>query len=282
MTRRASDSLAPLVEPEWLKANVGSVVIADVRWYLDGRSGRDAYNCGHIAGARFVDLDSDLSAQPDTASGRHPLPSPQDFAAAMSRLGIGDDTAVVAYDDFGGITAARLWWMLDCLGVKASVLNGGLDAWLAAFPDSLQTETPQWQPQMFTPRAWPEERFASSEEVDVARSDDRFVVIDARSAERYRGEPNAVDPRFGHIPGAVNMPANDNLRDLKLLPAGELHRRYSDAGAKDRQVIAYCGSGVSACHDLLAIRHAGLPDGQLFVGSWSAWGADPDRPIATA
>jgi len=282
VTYSKADSFGPLVTPQWLAANSDSVVIADVRWYLDGRSGREAYNRGHIAGARFVDLDSDLSAPPDTAGGRHPLPSPQDFATAMSRLGIGNDSKVVSYDDCGGVVAARLWWMLDCLGVKAAVLNGGLDDWLATFGDSLQTAEPQWQPRIFTPRPWPQARFADINEVAAASNDDSFVVIDARSHERYRGEPNTVDPRFGHIPGAVSMPATGNLRDLRLLPTAEMRRLYSEAIADDQQVIAYCGSGVSACHDLLALRHAGLADGRLFVGSWSAWGADLDRPIATA
>ncbi|MCY4175393.1 MAG: sulfurtransferase [Acidimicrobiaceae bacterium] len=282
MTGDGESGFGPLVEAQWLAANADSVVIADVRWYLDGRSGRDAYSSGHITGARFVDLDSDLSAPPDTSGGRHPLPSPQDFAKAMSRLGIGDDCRVVAYDDSGGITAARLWWMLDCLGVAAAVLDGGLDSWRAAHPGSLQNDSPQWQPRKFTPRQWPQERFAGIAEVDSASRDDSFVVIDARAHERYRGEPNAVDPRFGHIPGAVSMPATANLRGSKLLPADELRHRYNEVGAADRRVIAYCGSGVSACHDLLALRHAGLADGRLFVGSWSAWGADPDRPVATA
>ena len=268
----------PLVDADWLAANTGAVVIADVRWYLDGRSGREAYDRGHIVGARFVDLDVDLSGPATTGGGRHPLPSPGDFAAAMGRLGIGDDTAVVAYDDVGGVIASRLWWMLDCLGCEAAVLDGGIDAWTG----SLQTAEPSWSPATFTARPWPTERLATIDEVDAARSDPAFVVIDARSVERYRGEPNSIDPRFGHIPGAVSMQVGDNLSDGRLLPATELRDRYAQAGAADRQVIAYCGSGVSACHDLLAIRRAGLGDGRLFVGSWSAWGSDPDRPLATA
>ncbi len=272
------DRFGPLVDARWLAAHADAVVIADVRWYLDGRSGREAYDRGHIGGARFVDLDTDLSGPPTTEGGRHPLPSPEDFAAAMGRLGIGDDTAVVAYDDVGGVIASRLWWMLDCVGGDAAVLDGGLDAW----PGALQTAEPAWQPETFTARPWPAERFATIDEVDAARTDPNRLVIDARSVERYRGEPNAIDPRFGHIPGAVSMQVGDNLLDGRLLPAGDMRDRYERAGAADRQVIAYCGSGVSACHDLLALRHAGLGDGRLFVGSWSAWGSDPDRPLATA
>ena len=272
------DGFGPLVDAAWLSAHADDVVIADVRWYLDGRSGREAYDRGHIGGARFVDLDTDLSGPPTAEGGRHPLPSPEDFAAAMARLGIGDGAAVVAYDDVGGVIASRLWWMLDCLGGSAAVLDGGLETW----PGALQTAAPSWQPEAFTPRPWPADRFATIDEVDKARTDPESVVIDARSVERYRGQPNNIDPRFGHIPGAVSMQVGDNLRDGRLLSATEMRERYERAGAADRRVIAYCGSGVSACHDLLALRHAGLRDGRLFVGSWSVWGGDPDRPLATA
>ena len=267
-----------MVDADWLADNAGTVVIADVRWYLDGRSGREAYHRGHIPGARFVDLDIDLSGPPTTEGGRHPLPAPEDFAAAMGRLGIGDDAVVVAYDDVGGVIASRLWWMLDGVGSDAAVLDGGLDAW----PGDLPTAAPSWQPARFTARPWPADRIATIDEVDAARTDPESVVIDARSIERYRGEPNAIDPRFGHIPGAVSMQVGDNLSEGRLRPAEELRARYAEVGAADRSVIAYCGSGVSACHDLLALRHAGLSDGRLFVGSWSAWGGDPDRPLATA
>ena len=271
-------SFGPIINARWLATNADRVVIADVRWYLDGRSGREAYDSGHIPGARFVDLDTDLSGPPTASGGRHPLPSPEHFAAAMSRLGIGDDTRVVAYDDVGGVVASRLWWMLDSLECAAAVLDGGMDAWSG----DLETDAPSWQAQAFTARPWPLDRFASIDEVDAARSDPESLVIDARSVERYRGEPNQIDPRFGHIPGAVSMQVGDNLRDGTLLPATEMRARYAQVGSADRSVIAYCGSGVSACHDLLAIRHAGLGDGRLFVGSWSAWGGDPNRPLATA
>ena len=272
------DGFGSLVDAEWLAARADTVVIADVRWYLDGRSGREAYHRGHIPAARFVDLDDDLSGPATTGGGRHPLPSPETFAAAMGRLGIGDHTAVVAYDDVGGVVASRLWWMLDSLGHAAAVLDGGLDAW----DGRLETAAPAWRPEVFTARPWPAERLATIDEVDAARRDPESLVIDARSVERYRGEPNQTDPRFGHIPGAVSMQVGDNLRDGRLRPAAELRDCYARAGAQERRVIAYCGSGVSACHDLLAIRHAGLRDGRLFVGSWSAWGADPGRPVATA
>ena len=269
--------LGPLVDAAWLAANRDTVVAADVRWYLDGRSGREAYDRAHIPGARFVDLDTDLSGPPTAAGGRHPLPSPEAFAAAMGRLGIGSDTTVVAYDDVGGVVASRLWWMLDSLGCGAAVLDGGLDAWTGG----LDTDPPSWPPTTFTARPWPDDRYASIDEVDAARSDPATVVIDARSAERFRGEPNPIETRYGHIPGAVSVPVNENLADGRLGPAPELRTRLTQVGADTAEVIAYCGSGVSACHDLLAMRHAGLGDGRLFVGSWSAWSADPDRPVET-
>lgn len=298
-----AEPFGPVVGADWLADNLGSVVTADVRWYLDGRSGRDAYDRGHLPGARFVDLDADLSAASSPAGGRHPLPDPDRFAAAMGRLGIGDGDRVVAYDDAGGVIAARLWWMLDSLGHPAAVLDGGISAWAGP----LETAPPVWAQAEFTARRWPEDRFISIDELDGLRGRPGIVVIDARSAERYRGEPNSIDPRFGHIPGALNMPATGNLAaDGRLLSAAELRSRYaavgaaaSDTGEPDTEtpdigepgdggsadtsnVIAYCGSGVSACCDLLAMRRAGLGNGRLFVGSWSAWGADPARPIETS
>ncbi len=268
----------PVVSADWLADNIGSVVVADVRWYLDGRSGRAAYDRGHIPGARFADLDTDLSAEPCAALGRHPLPAPDSFAAAMGGLGIGDDTSVVAYDDAGGVIAGRLWWMLDSLGRRAAVLDGGIGAWTGP----LETGMPRWSPAEFTARPWPSDRFVGIDEVDQLRGDPGAVVIDARSAERFEGVANPIDKRFGHIPGAVSMPADANLRDGRLKSAEELRGRYSSVGAGDKTVVAYCGSGVSACCNLLALRRAGLADGQLFVGSWSAWGGDPDRPVETA
>lgn len=270
---------APIVSGAWLHANIEQVVVADVRWYLDGRSGRAAYEAGHIPGAVFVDLDRDLSAAPNAAGGRHPLPTPEDFAAALGAAGIGDGCAVVAYDDASGMVAGRLWWMLHSLGEPVAVLDGGLAAW----PGDLSTEYPEVPPARFTPRPWPPGAFASISEVDGARRDRGTVVLDARSPERYRGEPNAIDPRFGHIPGAMSAPCAANLApDGTLRSPDELRESYAAVGADgDVEVVAYCGSGVSANLDLLALELAGLGGGRLFVGSWSAWGADHGRPVAT-
>ncbi|MCY3662988.1 MAG: sulfurtransferase [bacterium] len=269
----------PVVSGAWLQANLDNVVVADVRWYLDGRSGRAAYEAGHIPGAVFVDLDKDLSAPSSAVGGRHPLPTPEDFATALGASGIGDGCGVVVYDDASGMVAGRLWWMLRSLGEPVAVLDGGLAAW----PGALSTECPEISPARFTPRPWPPESFASVTEVDAASRDRGTVVLDARSSERYRGEPNAIDPRFGHIPGAVSAPCAANLMpDGTLRSPDELGRSYAAVGVDGAaEVVAYCGSGVSANLDLLALEVAGLGPGRLFVGSWSAWGADPDRPVAT-
>lgn len=274
-----ADLPSPTVSGAWLQANIERVVVADVRWYLDGRSGRAAYEAGHIPAAVFVDLDEDLSAPPSAAGGRHPLPTPEHFAAALGAAGIGDGHPVVAYDDASGMVAGRLWWMLHSLGEPVAVLDGGLAAW----PGPLSTEYPTVTPGRFSPRPWPAGAFASAAEVDVLRRDRGTVVLDARSPERYRGEPNAIDPRFGHIPGAVSAPCAANLAiDGTLHSAEQLREMYDGAGIGDEtDVVAYCGSGVSANLDLLALEAAGLGPGRLFVGSWSAWGADGDRPIAT-
>lgn len=270
---------APVVSGAWLQANLDEVVVADVRWYLDGRSGRAAYEEGHIPGAVFVDLDEDLSAPPTRSGGRHPLPEPEYFAGAIGGAGIGDGDAVVAYDDLGGMVAGRLWWMLRVLGESAAVLDGGLDAW----PGRLSTEYPEVTAAHFTPRRWPREAFATMEEVDRLRRATGTVVLDARSSERYAGEPNAIDPRFGHIPGAASAPCAANLApDGTLRGPEDLREMYAAAGVDgETEVVAYCGSGVSANLDLLALEVAGLGPGRLFVGSWSAWGADADRPVAT-
>jgi len=267
-------TFGPVVSADWLADHIDDpdLVVADVRWYLDGRSARDVYETGHLPGAVFVDLDVDLSAPPSAVGGRHPLPEPAAFAAAMGALGIGDTTRVVAYDDTGGITAGRLWWMLDVLGREVAVLDGGIAAWT----DELSTATAAPVGATFTASAWPADRLMSADELEASLGGD-LVVLDARSPERY-SSGGAVDPRPGHVPGARNAPSADNLSDGVLRPAPELAARYSALGAHERPVVAYCGSGVSACIDLLALRRAGLPDGRLFVGSWSAWGADENRP----
>jgi len=270
-------AFGPAVSAEWLAEHSTDpgLVIADVRWYLDDRSGRDAYEAGHIPGAVFVDLDTDLAAPPSFHGGRHPLPDPIEFATNMSQLGIGDTSRVVAYDDVGGAIAARMWWMLDACGVATAVLDGGVAMW----PGELSTEGVNPVRSWFTTRPWPTERLATADEVDELRHGGA-VVLDARDHERY-AHGSAIDPRPGHVPGAVSAPFADNLTDGSLKPVHVLRERYESFGVGTKPAVAYCGSGVTACHDLLAMRRAGLGNGRLFVGSWSAWGADTERPTET-
>jgi thiosulfate/3-mercaptopyruvate sulfurtransferase len=289
-----------------VEAHRGEVVLADVRWYLDGRSGRAAYEGGHLPGAVFVDLDTALTAHRDpAAAGRHPLPEPEPFAAAMAALGIGDGDTLVAYDDAGGVIAARLVWMLRVTGHEAALLDGGLGAWrgeLARGPGArrLDAGDADRAPAAFSARPWPAERLASIEEVDAisaATADAGLsggapttadastrrsgpILIDARQRERFEGEPDGVDPRAGHIPGALSVPCRENLdTDGRLLPARDLRARLDFGPGAD--VISYCGSGVTACHNLLAMEQAGLGPGRLFPGSWSQWSRDPARPVQT-
>jgi thiosulfate/3-mercaptopyruvate sulfurtransferase len=268
----------PLVDSSWLHGHLDDVVLLDVRWYLDGRSGREAFDQGHIPGARFVDLDRDLSGPATREGGRHPLPSPEDFASSMGRLGVANDSVVVVYDDTGGVTAGRGWWMLDAVGVAVALLDGGMDAWT----DALETTEARWDPSRFDPMPWPVGQLVGIDEVEAMGSNDGALILDARSAARYRGEKNPIDEREGHIPGARSAPFSDNLGpDGRFMSPAELAERYQVMGADARDVIVYCGSGVSACHNLLAMRAAGLGDGRLFVGSWSAWAADHERPLET-
>jgi thiosulfate/3-mercaptopyruvate sulfurtransferase len=264
----------PVVDAAWLSDHRDAVVVCDIRWYLDGRSGADAYAGGHIPGAVFVDLDTDLCAKPSATAGRHPLPEPDAFAAAMGRLGIAGDDLVVAYDDAGGACAARLVWMLRVTGHDAALLDGGLATWHGP----LETAAPARTPARFDAVPWPAEHVADS--VGAASA---AVLVDARAAERYRGEVEPVDPRAGHIPGAVSLPLWGNLdADGRFLPPDALRARFEAAGIRaGGDTVVYCGSGVSACHNVLALERAGLGPARLYPGSWSQWSADPSRPVAT-
>jgi len=254
--------------------------IVDVRWYLGKPgAGRVAYDEGHLPGAIFVDLDRDLVAA--EGPGRHPLPSPAEFAGTVGRAGIGDDDFVVIYDDVGGWVAARLWWMLDNLGhPRVAVLDGGLPAWVAqglaltADVESRPAET------LGLAADW--SRTVDREELlGWLRAPDRPVILDARAGPRYRGEVEPIDPVAGHIPTALNAATADNVTaDGHFLSADLLRERYASLGADSGDVVTSCGSGVSACHNALAMRIAGLPDPILYPGSWSDW-STAGFPVAT-
>lgn len=266
--------IPPFVDAAWVRAHPGAVV-ADVRWQLIGPSGRDAYEQGHIPGAVFVDLDTDLADITVPEEGRHPLPSPGAFAATMSARGIGDADVVVAYDAAGGIFAARLAWMLRAIGHDAAVLDGGLAAWDGPLEQGPGAPGPLAS---FTATPWPADLLTDIDAVSGTAG----PLVDARAPERYRGEAEPVDPRAGHIPGAVNVPCMLHLRDGHLLPPDELRAQFAAAGITSAEgAIAYCGSGVNACHTLLVMEHAGLGRGRLFPGSWSAWSHRPDREAET-
>jgi thiosulfate/3-mercaptopyruvate sulfurtransferase len=266
--------IAPWVDAEWVAAHREAVVLADVRWYLDGRSGLAAYEEGHVPGAVFVDLDRRLSRPASPADGRHPLPDPATFAAGMAELGIGDDDVVVAYDDAGGVHAARLVWMLRVTGHPAALLDGGLAAW----PEPLDPEPATRPAAQFTARDWPAGRLAGMDE--LAGGD--AIVLDARNRNRFDGSYEPVDPRPGHIPGARNLPARENLGpDGRFLDLDSLRARLTDVWVDgDADVISSCGSGVTACHTLLVLEAAGLPAGRLYPGSYSQW-SNSSRPVAT-
>ena len=267
--------IAPVIDLFWLEQHRAEVVLADVRWYLDGRSGQAAYEQGHISGAIFVDLEHWLSGPGSSFKGRHPLPDPADFARGMSELGIGDDCTVVAYDDVGGVIAARLVWMLRAVGKPAALLDGGI----RIYNQPLESGTVSRPRAIFSPIEWPADQIADIDDV----TDPTKIVLDARNADRYRGEEDHVDPRMGHISGARNLPCRENLTaEGTFLPADTLRRRFRAVGVSDgAAVISYCGSGVTACHNLLALELVGLGGGRLFPGSWSQYSQDASRAIST-
>lgn len=255
------------------------VVVCDVRFALgDHAHGARAYAAGHVPAARFVDLHHQLADHSQTGRGRHPLPPPAAFTALLGSLGIGPSTEVVAYDDTSGANASRLWWMLRSIGhARARVLDGGWQAWLAA-GGPVTTDVPDVAPVDYPPSdVW--SGVVSADDVAAAVASGSAVVIDSRAPERYRGEVEPLDPRAGHVPGAVNVFHAANVGpDGTLRPPDELAARFADVGPAP---IVYCGSGVTACHNLLAMEQAGITDARLFPGSWSEWSSDPDRPVAT-
>lgn len=264
-----------------------SLVLLDCRFDLgDPAAGERDYRAGHLPGAHYLHLDRDLSAERLDAEGRmrgrHPLPAPEHFAALMRALGVGPGVQVVAYDAQPGVYAARAWWMLKWIGHEATaVLDGGMAAWVQAGGE-ISTDMPSrpaiaGEPLAVTPRR-------PTVDADTLMRDlGRVKLLDARAPERFRGEVEPIDPVAGHIPGALNRPFQANLApDGRFKPADQLAQDYRAllAGAIPEAVIHQCGSGVTACHNLLAMEHAGLTGSQLYPGSWSEWCADPRRPVA--
>ena len=269
--------LPPFVDARWLAANRDAVVLADARASMDGSEGEHTYLEGHLPDAVFVALDEVLAAPPSRAGGRHPLPDPERFAADLGGLGIGDHDPVVAYDQGPGVWASRLVWSLRAIGQPAAVLDGGLAGWDGPIERGPVTPAPRTRAVV----PWPSERLIDTAALDRRRDQPGVVVLDARDPSRYAGELEVLDARAGHIPGARNAPFAANLADGRLRPTGELRAHYERLGAtRDREVVAYCGSGVTACHDLLVLETLGVT-GRLYPGSWSAWSADLSRPIAT-
>jgi thiosulfate/3-mercaptopyruvate sulfurtransferase len=271
----------PIVSVAWLADSLGDpeLRIVDARWALAGPPGREAYAAGHLPGAVFIDAEHELSS-PGEGPGRHPVPSPEKLARALGGAGIGDEHVVVAYDDAGGSIAARVWWLYRHYGHdgRAAVLDGGIGAWTdAGLP--LVSDRPDHPAATWTPGEPRDDLVDTAAVRDLLASE--TLLLDARAPERYRGETEPIDPRAGHIPGAASAPWADNLdADGRFLPPERLRQRYAALGAVDRPVVAYCGSSLTATHDLLALELAGIGGGRLYEGSWSHWSSDPSRPAA--
>lgn len=261
--------LPPIVTPEWAAAHRDDIVVVHVA------TGDEPQLL--IAGAVAVDRDRDLAAPASAAEGRHPLPTPEHFAAALGRAGIAAGDAVVAYDGGDGSVAARLVWMLRILGQPAALLDGGLRSW----PGPTATAPSHRPPTTVARRAWPADRIATADEVAAAIATG-VPVVDARSAERWRGEVEPLDPVPGRIPGSANVPFTDNLDPAtgRFRELAAVRAAFEAAGVREgRDAIASCGSGVTACHDALAMEAAGLGTPRVYVGSYSQWCNDPSRPI---
>ena len=256
--------LPPFVDSSWL-ADHPEAVLADVRSYIDDRDEHEAYLAAHLPGAVFVDLNAYLAGTPTAEDGRHPWPSPELFAEGMRVAGIGDDDTVIAYDDDSGVMASRLVWMLRITGHRAAVLDGGITAWRGR----VETEETRRPRAAFTAVPWPADLVLGIDDLEGLQ------LVDARPAERFRGEVEPIDARPGHIPGSESIPCRESSdAQGRLLPVPVLRERF--AGLQEGWV-SYCGSGVTACHALLVAEHLKLPQGRLYAGSWSQWAAT-DRP----
>jgi thiosulfate/3-mercaptopyruvate sulfurtransferase len=266
---------AALDDPDW--------VVLDCRSTLGDRdAGQQRFLAGHLPGAQHAHLEDHLSDPPTASTGRHPLPDADRLARQFGAWGIDESVQVVAYDDAGGAYAARLWWLLRWLGHDAvAVLDGGWQAWVA---EGRAVTTAARAPQARHFDAWLDDtRWLETHEVQALLGTSNAVLFDARGAPRFRGDEEPIDPVAGHIPGAINLPFTDNLgADGRFKPVAELRARFAVAlGTHAAEAaVCYCGSGVTACHNLLALEHAGLSGARLYAGSWSEWIRDPSRLVA--
>lgn len=275
--------MTPLITANQLEEIINSgedVLLCDCRFDLaDPSAGRKAYEEGHIPGAIYVDLDQDLSASKTGKNGRHPLPTPEAWAKTKTRLGIAPKTLVVAYDNQGSVYASRLWWMLKASGhAKVQVLDGGLDAWNGPISTMPLEPTPCSTPI----QAMPYVGLVVVEDVMDNLHTKKNTVIDARANNRFHGQNETLDPIGGHIPGAINYCFQENLTGKLFKSPEQLYQNFVDllGTTKTAEVIHQCGSGVTACHNLLAMEIAGLKGSRLYAGSWSEWCSDPNRPVA--
>ena len=272
-----SDVLISADELLRLQASGPTPRLLDVRWTLPKPDGRDDFAAGHIPGAIYVDLDTELAdhANTEATAGRHPLPSAEQFQDTVRSWAVTDDTEVVVYDDNSSLGAARAWWLLRWAGLNARVLDGGLGAYRAAGGRLETGASPELEPSNITisPNSLP------VIDADAVAAWDG-VLLDARAGERFRGETEPMDPRAGHIPGAKSAPATGNVHQGSFLDEAALRERFSALGALEGPVGVYCGSGVTACHNALALAVAGV-EASLYPASWSGWSADPERPVET-
>ncbi|MDJ0927718.1 MAG: sulfurtransferase [Gammaproteobacteria bacterium] len=281
-------SYTTLITPDELAAELDNDAwrIVDCRFDLsDPAAGRRAWQAQHVPGAVFADLEADLSAplHADGRGGRHPLPDPDTLVGRLGSWGIGQQTQVVVYDDIGGMMAGRLWWLLRWLGHDAvAVLDGGFPAWTARRLPVTSAE-PEIGPTEYNarPGAMP---VIDAAQVAAGLRRQELTLIDVRAPERFSGQTEPLDKVAGHVPGAINLPLTGNLDgEQRFRPADELREHYMAAigGTADANLAIMCGSGVSACHSVLAMAHAGLPLPALYTGSWSDWISDPTRPVAS-
>ncbi len=274
--------MTPLISANQLEEIINSgenVLLCDCRFDLaDPLSGKKSYEESHIPGAIYVDLDQDLSGSKTGTNGRHPLPSPEAWAQTKMRLGINPNTLVVAYDKQGSVYASRLWWMLKATGhAHVQVLDGGLDAWNGTMGSVPRAPIPCTE----TIGAMPYAGLVLADEVVVNLETKKNKIIDARTADRFHGQNETLDPVGGHIPGAMNRFFKNNLNATAFKTPEQLFKEFSEflGPVKASEVIHQCGSGVTACHNLLAMELAGFKGSRLYAGSWSEWCADPKRPV---